>query len=111
MQVEDVSRGYSVAMNGKLKGAGKREELALDIVRYFFSSEVMNAMADMLIAPAAMNAGDIYKGDYTAAQLQALIMGGGVKFYTKDATGAEIKNVVRCLVEGCGRDDDPISRH
>lgn len=214
--------GYSVAMNGKLKGAGKREELALDIVRYFFSSEVMNAMADriqsfvvynknvnvdvqdifsnivpyiesnrmytyirndsvskasysavqkmlvgeadarqavkifndnynyvkekgntvttfdreytwkstdtgsesfsvrvnilreicgadMLIAPAAMNAGDIYKGDYTAAQLQALIMGGGVKFYTKDATGAEIKNVVRCLVEGCGRDDDPIS--
>ncbi len=63
----------------------------------------------MLIAPAAMNAGDIYKGDYTAAQLQALIMGGGVKFYTKDATGAEIKNVVRCLVEGCGRDDDPIS--
>ena len=109
VQVEDVSRGYSVAMNGKLKGAGKREELALDIVRYFFSSEVMNAMADMLIAPAAMNAGDIYKGDYTAAQLQALIMGGGVKFYTKDATGAEIKNVVRCLVEGCGRDDDPIS--
>lgn len=214
--------GYSVAMNGKLKGAGKREELALDIVRYFFSSEVMNAMADriqsfvvynknvnvdvqdifsnivpyiesnrmytyirndsvskasysavqkmlvgeadarqavkifndnynyvkekgntvttfdreytwkstdtgsesfsvrvnilreicgadMLIAPAAMNAGDIYKGDYTAAQLQALIMGGGVKFYTKDATGAEIKNVVRCLVEGCGRDDDTIS--
>lgn len=69
----------------------------------------MNTMADMLIAPAAMNAGDIYKGDYTAAQLQALIMGGGVKFYTKDATGAEIKNVVRCLVEGCGRDDDPIS--
>ena len=66
-------------------------------------------MADMLIAPAAMNAGDIYKGDYTAAQLQALIMGGGVKFYTKDATGAEIKNVVRCLVEGCGRDDDTIS--
>ncbi len=64
----------------------------------------------MLIAPAAMNAGDIYKGDYTAAQLQALIMGGGVKFYTKqEATGAEIKNVVRCLVEGCGRDDDPIS--
>ena len=109
VQVEDVSRGYSVAMNGKLKGAGKREELALDIVRYFFSSEVMNAMADMLIAPAAMNAGDIYKGDYTAAQLQALIMGGGVKFYTKDATGTEIKNVVRCLVEGCGRDDDPIS--
>ena len=49
-------------------------------------------------------------GDYTAAQLQALIMGGGVKFYTKqEATGAEIKNVVRCLVEGCGRDDDPIS--
>lgn len=47
---------------------------------------------DMLIAPAAMNAGDIYKGDYTAAQLQALIMGGGVKFYTKqEATGAEIK--------------------
>ncbi len=38
--------GYSVAMNGKLKGAGKREELALDIVRYFFSSEVMNAMPD-----------------------------------------------------------------
>ena len=109
VQVEDVSRGYSVAMNGKLKGAGKREELALDIVRYFFSSEVMNAMADMLIAPAAMNAGDIYKGDYTAAQLQALIMGGGVNFYTKDATGAEIKNVVRCLVEGCGRDDDTIS--
>lgn len=214
--------GYSVAMNGKLKGAGKREELALDIVRYLFSSDVMNAMADriqsfvvynknvnvdvqdifsnivpfiesnrmytyirndsvskasysavqkmlvgeadarqavkifndnynyvkekgntvttfdreytwkstdtgsesfsvrvnilreicgedMLIAPAAMNAGDIYKGDYTAAQLQALIMGGEVKFYTKDATGAEIKNVVRCLVEGCGRDDDPIS--
>lgn len=215
--------GYSVAMNGKLKGAGKREELALDIVRYLFSSEVMNAMADriqsfvvynknvnvdvqdifsnivpyiesnrmytyirndsvckssysavqkmlvgeadasqavsifndnynyvkekgeivttfdreyawrstdtgseafsvrvntlrkicnvdMLIAPAAMNAGDIYKGDYTAAQLQALIMGGGVKFYTKqETTGAEIKNVVRCLVEGCGRDDDPIS--
>ena len=215
--------GYSVAMNGKLKGAGKREELALDIVRYLFSSDVMNAMADriqsfvvynknvnvdvqdifsnivpyiesnrmytyirndsvskasysavqkmlvgeadarqavkifndnynyvkekgeivttfdreyawrstdtgseafsvrvnmlrkicnvdMLIAPAAMNAGDIYKGDYTAAQLQALIMGGGVKFYTKqEATGAEIKNVVRCLVEGCGRDDDPIS--
>lgn len=222
VQAEDVSRGYSVAMNGNLKGAGKREELALDIVRYFFSSEVMNAMADriqsfvvynknvnvdvqdifsnivpyiesnrmytyirndsvskasysavqkmlvgeadarqavkifndnynyvkekgntvttfdreytwkstdtgsesfsvrvnilreicgedMLIAPAAMNAGDIYKGDYTAAQLQALIMGGEVKFYTKDATGAEIKNVVRCLVEGCGRDDDPIS--
>lgn len=27
-------------------------------------------------------------------------MGGGVKFYTKDATGAEIKDVVRCLVEG-----------
>ena len=26
--------GYSVAMNGNLKGAGKREELALDIVRY-----------------------------------------------------------------------------
>ena len=64
---------------------------------------------DMLIAPAAMNAGDIYKGSYTAAQLQALLMGGGVKFYTKDATGAEIKDVVRCLVEGCGRDDDPIS--
>ena len=63
----------------------------------------------MLIAPAAMNAGDIYKGSYTAAQLQALLMGGGVKFYTKDATGAEIKDVVRCLVEGCGRDDDPIS--
>lgn len=214
--------GYSIAMNGKLKGAGEREELALDIVRYMFSSEVMNAMADriqsfvvynkdvrvdvqdifanlipyiernhmytyirndsvcrascaavhemltghadarqavsifndnfnavkekapvittfdreyewsptdsgseafsarvntlrkicgvdMLIAPAAMNAGDIYKGDYTAAQLQALIMGGGVKFYTKDATGAEIKEVVRCLVEGCGRDDDPVS--
>lgn len=38
--------GYSVAMNGKLKGAGRREELALDIVRYFFSSEVMNAMPD-----------------------------------------------------------------
>lgn len=64
---------------------------------------------DMLIAPAAMNAGDIYEGSYTAAQLQALLMGGGVKFYTKDATGAEIKDVVRCLVEGCGRDDDPIS--
>ncbi len=214
--------GYSIAMNGKLKGAGKREELALDIVRYMFSSEVMNAMADriqsfvvynkdvnvdvqnifsnlipyiesnhmytyirndsvcrascaavqkmlaeqadssqavaifnanynavkekspvittfdreyewrvtdtgseafsvrvntlrkicnvdMLIAPAAMNAGDIYKGDYTEAQLQALIMGGGVKFYTKNAYGAEIKEVVRCLVEGCERDDDPIS--
>ena len=214
--------GYSIAMNGKLKGAGKREELALDIVRYMFSSEVMNAMADriqsfvvynkdvnvdvqdifsnlipyiesnhmytyirndsvcrgscaavqkmlageadasqavavfndnynavkekapvittfdreykwrssdtgseafsvrvntlreicgvdMLIAPAAMNAGDIYKGDYTAAQLQTLIMGGGVKFYTKNETGARIKEVVRCLVEGCGRDDDPIS--
>lgn len=214
--------GYSIAMNGKLKGAGKKEELALDIVRYMFGSDVMNAMADriqsvvvynkdvnvdvqdifsnlipyiesnhmytyirndsvcrascaavqkmlagdvdakqavkvfnnnynavkekspvittfdreyqwrisdtgseafsvrvntlreicnvdMLIAPAAMNAGDIYKGSYTAAQLQALIMGGGVKFYTKDATGAEIKDVVRCLVEGCGRDDDPIS--
>ena len=57
----------------------------------------------------AMNAGDIYEGSYTATQLQALIMGGGVKFYTKDATGAEIKDVVRCLVEGCGRDDDPIS--
>lgn len=214
--------GYSIAMNGKLKGAGKKEELALDIVRYMFGSDVMNAMADriqsvvvynkdvnvdvqdifsnlipyiesnhmytyirndsvcrascaavqkmlagdvdakqavkvfnnnynavkekspvittfdreyqwrvsdtgseafsvrvntlreicnvdMLIAPAAMNAGDIYKGSYTAAQLQALLMGGGVKFYTKDATGAEIKDVVRCLVEGCGRDDDPIS--
>ena len=37
VQVEDVSRGYSVAMNGKLKGAGKREELALDIVRYFLA--------------------------------------------------------------------------
>lgn len=207
--------GYSVAMNGKLKGAGKREELALDIVRYFFSSEVMNAMADriqsfvvynknvnvdvqdifsnivpyiesnrmytyirndsvskasysavqkmlvgeadarqavkifndnynyvkekgntvttfdreytwkstdtgsesfsvrvnilreicgadMLIAPAAMNAGDIYKGDYTAAQLQALIMGGGVKFYTKDATGAEIKMLCVALWKAAG---------
>lgn len=214
--------GYSIAMNGKLKGAGEREELALEIVKYLFSSDVMNAMADriqsfvvynknvnvdvqdffsnvvpyiesnrmytyirndsvckasyaavqkmlsgetdavqavkifndnynaakekgevvttfdreyewrsddtgseafsarvntlrkicgvdMLIAPAAMNAGDIYKGDYTAAQLQALIMGGGAKFYTKDATGAEIKKVIKCLVEGCGRDDDPIS--
>ena len=214
--------GYSIAMNGKLKGTGKREELALDIVRYMFSSEVMNAMADriqsfvvynkdvnvdvqdifsnlipyiesnhmytyirndsicrascaavqkmltgqadssqavsifnanynavkekapvittfdreyewrltdtgseafsvrvntlrkmcnvdMLVAPAAMNTGDIYKGDYTSAQLQALIMGGGVKFYTKNASGAEIRAVVRCLVEGCGRDDDPIS--
>ncbi len=214
--------GYSVAMNGKLKGDGKREELALDIVRYLFSSEVMNAMADriqsfvvynknvnvdvqdvfaniipyiesnhmytyirndnvckasyaavqqmltgqtdaagavkifndnyntvkdkdevittfdkeyqwrttdtgseafsvrvntlrkicgtdMLIAPAAMNAGDIYKGSYTKAQLEALLMGGGAKFYTKYATGKEIKQVVRCLVEGCGRDDDPIS--
>lgn len=40
--------GYSVAMNGKLKGAGKREELALDIVRYLFSSDVMNAMADRI---------------------------------------------------------------
>lgn len=35
-------------MNGKLKGAGKREELALDIVRYLFSSDVMNAMADRI---------------------------------------------------------------
>ncbi|MDO5338498.1 MAG: extracellular solute-binding protein [Eubacteriales bacterium] len=214
--------GYSVAMNGKLKGDGEREELALDIVRYLFSSEVMNAMADriqsfvvynknvnvdvqyifaniipyiesnrmytyirndsvckasyaavqqlltgqtdaagavgifndnynlvkdkadiittfdkeykwrptdtgseafsvrvntlrkicgvdMLIAPAAMNAGDIYRGDYTAAQLQALLMSGGAKFYTKNATGREIKQVVKCLVEGCGRDDDPVS--
>ena len=207
--------GYSIAMNGKLKGAGEKEELALDIVRYMFGSDVMNAMADriqsvvvynkdvnvdvqdifsnlipyiesnhmytyirndsvcrascaavqkmlagdvdakqavevfnnnynavkekspvittfdreyqwrvsdtgseafsvrvntlreicnvdMLIAPAAMNAGDIYKGSYTAAQLQALLMGGGVKFYTKDATGAEIKDVVRCLVKAVG---------
>ena len=214
--------GYSVAMNGKLKGTGKREEQALDIVRYLFSTEVMNAMAEriqsfvvynkdvnvdvqdifanvipymesnrmytyirndnvcrasyasvqsmlsedtdaieacrifnenykcvrekapvittfdkgyqwqvkdtgseafsarvntlrkicgtqLLIAPAAMNAGDIYEGDYTAAQLQALLMGGGVRFYTKNASGKEIKAVVRCLVEGCGRDDDPIS--
>ncbi len=36
---------------------------------------------DMLIAPAAMNAGDIYKGSYTAAQLQALLMGGGAGLY------------------------------
>lgn len=56
----------------------------------------------MLIAPAAMNAGDIYKGDYTAAQLQALIMGGGVKFYTKDATGAEIKMLCVALWKAAG---------
>ena len=40
--------GYSIAMNGKLKGAGKKEELALDIVRYMFGSDVMNAMADRI---------------------------------------------------------------
>ncbi len=40
--------GYSVAMNGKLKGDAKREDLALDIVRYLFGGEVMNAMADRI---------------------------------------------------------------
>ena len=40
--------GYLVAMNGKLKGDGKKEELALDIVRYLFGSEVMNAMAERI---------------------------------------------------------------
>ncbi|MDD6333410.1 MAG: ABC transporter substrate-binding protein [Clostridia bacterium] len=215
--------GYSVAMNRKLSGAGRREEKALDIVRYLFSNEVMNAMAqrtqsfivynknvsvdiqdtfanvkpyvesnrmytyirsdnvskasyaavshmilgntdpeeacevfnknftavkesaetvavfdkryawtvkdsgseafsarvntlrqisgtELLIAPAAMNSGDIYEGTYTSAQLKSLLMSGAIYFYTKQsATGAEIKNVVRCLVEGCGRDDDPVS--
>lgn len=40
--------GYSVAMNGKLKGDGDKEELALDIVRYLFDSEVMNTMAERI---------------------------------------------------------------
>ena len=47
--------GYSIAMNGKLKGAGKKEELALDIVRYMFGSDVMNAMADRIQSVVVYN--------------------------------------------------------
>lgn len=47
--------GYSIAMNGKLKGAGEKEELALDIVRYMFGSDVMNAMADRIQSVVVYN--------------------------------------------------------
>ena len=57
-----------------------------------------------------MNTSDIYEGSYTEKELNNLIQAGGIRFNRKDSiTGKELREVVRCAVEGCGTLFDPIS--
>lgn len=65
---------------------------------------------ELLLAHSVMNTSDIYEGSYTEKELNNLIQAGGIRFNRKDSiTGKELREVVRCAVEGCGTLFDPIS--
>lgn len=76
-------------------------------------SAIVNTLAqitecDIMLAPFSIATGSVYAGDYTAEQIDNLLYGGGVNFYTKEMTGAEIKSLVEAAVAGWGSSYDPI---
>lgn len=66
------------------------------------------ADCDIMLVPFSIATGSVYAGDYTSEQIDNLLYGGGVNFYTKELSGAEIKKIVAAAVTGWGSSYDPI---
>ncbi|MCM1559948.1 MAG: ABC transporter substrate-binding protein [Butyrivibrio sp.] len=64
---------------------------------------------DFLLAPSSISPGSLYAGDYTAQRVEESIQSSGNHLFTAELTGAEIREILRLAVEGCGSFNDPIS--
>lgn len=64
---------------------------------------------DILLAPSSICTGSLYATGYTAERLDGAVQSSGNRIYTCRLTGAEIKEILRLAVEGCGTLNDPIS--
>ncbi|MCM1097532.1 MAG: ABC transporter substrate-binding protein [Ruminococcus flavefaciens] len=64
---------------------------------------------DFLLAPSSISPGSLYAGDYTAKRVEESIQSSGNHLFTARLTGAEIREIVRLAVEGCGSYNDPFS--
>ena len=65
---------------------------------------------DVLIAPASSFTGSVLQADYTQTTARAMIMPNGLMSYRRTMTGAELKDTVRAVVEGCEGGFTPFNR-
>lgn len=78
------------------------------------SSAIANTLrkigeSDILLAPSSVSTGSLYAAGYTFQMLDAAVQSSGNRLYTCKLTGAEIREIIRLAVEGCGSLNDPIS--
>ncbi|MCM1044991.1 MAG: ABC transporter substrate-binding protein [Candidatus Gastranaerophilales bacterium] len=65
--------------------------------------------SDFLLAPSSISPCSLYAGDYTAQRVEESVQSSGNGLYTAELTGAEVREIVRLAVEGCGSYNDPFS--
>ena len=65
---------------------------------------------DVLIAAANSFTGSVLKADYTPKMAASMIMPNGLLAYQRAMTGAELKETVRAVVEGCEGGFVPFNR-
>lgn len=69
------------------------------------------AQTDLFLAPASLSTGSLYACEYTQTQLENAFQSSGNRLFTcHDLTGAEVREIIRLSVEGCGLPTDPFSR-
>lgn len=98
--VATLEKAYSVSFQ-KDKGS----EASSSIANTF--RKIGNS--DILLAPSSICTGSMYATGYTAELLDGAVQSSGNRLFTCQLTGAEIREIIRLAVEGCGTLNDPIS--
>lgn len=99
--ITSFDRGYSYEFMND--GGNEAASAMANTLREYYKS-------DVLIAPAYSFTGSVFKGEYSEKDVKCMIMPNALEAWSREMTGAELKEYLRVSVEGAKGEYTPFNR-